>query len=108
MASAASPTAPLQDSSPSLTELANLCRSSSSSASNSSGPWSQSAVFEWAAALDSVLAVHGAQTEWSALLSSDDKHGILQYAVSALPLQSAEQEGVGEGEHCYLACIATH
>ena len=101
MSSATSPTAALHDSTPSLAELAHLCRSfasSSDSSTDSSSPWSESTVFEWAAALDSVLSVHGAQTDWSGLLSADDKQAVLQYAVSALPLQSAEQQGVGEGE----------
>ena len=97
MTSAPSPTAAIVDSSPSLAELARLCRSSSTAAA-SDGVWSQSLAFEWAAALDSVLAVHGAQAEWSALLSADDKQAILQYAASALPQQSSGQEGVEEGE----------
>ena len=99
MASASSPTAASSDSSPSLAELAHLCRSSSDSSASSSGPWTQSAVFEWAATLDSVLAVHGAQTEWSGLLSTSDKQAIVNYAVTSLPQQSAEHEGVGEGKH---------
>ena len=97
MTSAPSPTVCVHGSSPSLAELANLCRSSAPPL-DSSGVWSQSAVYEWAAALDSVLAVHGSQAEWSGLLSAEDKHAILEHAVIALPLQSKEQEGGREGD----------
>ena len=104
MSTAASPTAAAaaaaatpSSSSPSLTELANVCRSSNASGSVAS--WSQSAVFEWASVLDTVLAVHGSQTDWSALLAADDKQAILTYGVSAMPLQHEEQEGVSERKH---------